>query len=131
MCRPGRRGLQLDDGPPDPPPKGLSFETAPFEHEVGSPRGFDLCLASMLADQQVRGSPYVEIGEARQSRHLRLDRFTAHRVDPTHAQDGNQALQTQPWPLRVNHAVAVRAQEPKIIDLGGLAGAQGLCGGIQ
>jgi len=34
MSRPGRRGLQLDDSPPDPLPNGLPFEVAAFKHQI-------------------------------------------------------------------------------------------------
>jgi hypothetical protein len=65
MCRPGRRGLQLDDSPPDPLPNGLAFEVAAFEHQIGAPGRSKLGIVTMLPDQQVGGSPDVEVGDHR------------------------------------------------------------------
>ena len=65
MCRAGRRGLQLDDSPADPLPKGLPFEVAALKHQVGSPGRSKLGIVTMLPDQQVGGSPDVEVGDHR------------------------------------------------------------------
>src|ERR1700693_1829802 len=61
MCRPARRSLQLDDRPSDPLPDGLPIEIAAFEHQIRSPRGLNLCIGTMLPNEQVRGSPDVEV----------------------------------------------------------------------
>jgi hypothetical protein len=63
MCRPGRRGLQLDDSPPDPLPNGLPFEVAAFKHQVGAPGRCKLGIVTMLPDQQGCGPPNVEVGD--------------------------------------------------------------------
>jgi hypothetical protein len=66
MCRAGRRGLQLDDGPSDPFPDGLPFEIAAIEHQIGALGRRKLGLVTMLPDQQVGGSPDVEVGDHQQ-----------------------------------------------------------------
>ena len=63
MRRPGRWRLQLDDSPSDPFPDGLPFEVAAFEHQVGAPGRCKLGIVTMLPDQQVGGSPDVEVGD--------------------------------------------------------------------
>jgi hypothetical protein len=65
MSRPGRRGLQLDDSPPDPLPNGLAFEVAARKHQVGAPGRSKLGIVTMLPDQHVGGSPDVEVGDHR------------------------------------------------------------------
>jgi hypothetical protein len=65
MSRPGRRGLQLDDSPPDPLPKGLPFEVAAFKHQIGAPGRCKLGVGTVLLDQEICGSPDVEVGDHR------------------------------------------------------------------
>jgi hypothetical protein len=61
VCRPGRRGLQLDDSPPDPFPDGLPFEIAAVEHQVGVSSRFKFCVGTVPPYEQVGGSPDVEV----------------------------------------------------------------------
>jgi hypothetical protein len=65
MCRACRRGVRLDDSLSDPFPDGLAFEIASFEHQIGAPGRSKLGIVAMLPDQQVGGSPDVEVGDHR------------------------------------------------------------------
>jgi hypothetical protein len=60
---PARNGLHLDDCPPDAKPDDLPLMIAAFQHLVSPPSGHDLGLGSVFADQQIDGSPDVEIGD--------------------------------------------------------------------
>ena len=65
MRLPGRWRLELDDRPPDPFPDHLPIEVAAIEHQVGAPGRCKLGIVTMLPDQQVDGSPDVEVGDYR------------------------------------------------------------------
>lgn len=46
------------------PPEPVEGAVAAVEHQIGTPRGFDLGIVPMPADQQVRGAPDIEVGDA-------------------------------------------------------------------
>jgi hypothetical protein len=56
-----RHGLQLADCPFDPKPDKLPVEIAAFEHLIGTLRCDYFRFATVLADQQVGGSPDVAV----------------------------------------------------------------------
>jgi hypothetical protein len=46
------------------PPEPVEGVIAAVEHQIGTPGGFDFGLGTVLSDQQVRGPPDVEVGNA-------------------------------------------------------------------
>jgi hypothetical protein len=63
MCRPGWRGLLLNDSASEAFPDGLPLDVAAIEHQVGAPGRCKLGIGTMPPDQQVGGSPDVEVGD--------------------------------------------------------------------
>ena len=46
------------------PPEPVEGTIAAVEHQIGTPGGFDLGVGAVLLDQQVRGPPDIEVGDA-------------------------------------------------------------------
>jgi hypothetical protein len=100
MSRPGRRGLQLDDSPPDPLPNGSPFEVAAFKHQVGAPGRSKLGIVTMLPDQQVGGSPDIEVGDHRCERMRRLARSAVRPTQSGYPETNREDWRHHPGPLR-------------------------------
>jgi hypothetical protein len=56
------RSLWLFDRPPDPRPHQPSCVIAAVKHQILKAGSFKLRVGAVLADQQVRGAPNVEVG---------------------------------------------------------------------
>jgi hypothetical protein len=55
--------LPLSDRAPDEHPHELPVPISLFEHLIGSPRGFEFRVLAEAADQQVGGTPHIDIGD--------------------------------------------------------------------
>ena len=100
MCRAGRRGLQLDDRASDPFPDGLPFEIAAIEHQIGAPGRCKLGIVTMLPDQQVGGSPDVEVEDHRYGRMRRLARSAVRPTQSGYPETNREDWRHHPGPLR-------------------------------
>jgi hypothetical protein len=61
MRPPAWRRQKFDDCPPDPLPQRWAVEIALFLHQVGAFRRLQFSIRAMLANEQVRGTPDVEV----------------------------------------------------------------------
>jgi len=58
-----RRDLQLDDGALDPQPDRAALVILPLPEFIRALRCDNLCILSMLTDQQGRSAPDVDVGD--------------------------------------------------------------------
>jgi hypothetical protein len=73
VARTSRRGLQIEARAPNSHPDDLSVAVPALKHEIGRLRGLGFSVGAVLLEQQVRGTPYVDISNHRRNiRRLKL-----------------------------------------------------------